>query len=172
MSNTLAIIAIIVSGLAMILGGVSIILHLIAPMTKTKWDDNAAILVDKLVEALKKASGAGLVLLIAFHVMACGANARDTAVRDSLVAVDTASQAFVSYDALHQQEILSNAPTQAEFEKQIGAWREKRVVAVYTISAAYKAIALVATDDKQPLTLLGNAVKLVTDTLTQLGVKL
>lgn len=102
----------------------------------------------------------------------CGANTRQAEVRDSLVTLDTAAQAFTSYDALHQQDIVAKATSREEAEKNLQAWRDRRAVAVYTLSAAYRAVSLVATDDKQPIVILTNAIKFVQDTLSQLGVKL
>lgn len=102
----------------------------------------------------------------------CGPNNRQIAVSYSLATLDTAASAFTSYDALHQQDIVEKSASREEGTKQLQEWRDRRTVAVYTISAAYRAVALVATDSKQPLQILVSAVALVKDTLTQLGVKL
>lgn len=101
-----------------------------------------------------------LVLVVA--LAACGASARDKALRTSLVTVNTTRDAFVAYDA-ERQMAIANDPAVTSYEDGIAkleAYRKRRQVLVSRIEAAYRVIAAAAvlSDDVSIATITGAAL--------------
>ena len=110
-----------------------------------------------------------LVLLVA---LGCAANTRHKTIAASLVAVDTATTAFLAFDGQHEIDIAHNAPDRPTVESQIAAWHTERAKVNEMIRVAVKAIAAAATVDDDP-TVAGavSAVGILASELAKLGVK-
>lgn len=116
---------------------------------------------------IKNAAALLLILGVA-HSTGCAPSARQVAIRDGLIATDTAAHSFAVFDAYKQQSIVDGAKTREDGEQSLSAWRVKQTIVSYTVQAAYRTLALAATDNQTPIEAVSAAVKLVVDTVTQI----
>lgn len=63
---------------------------------------------------------------------------------------------------------MDGAKTREDGEQSLSAWRVKQTIVSYTVQAAYRTLALAATDNQTPIEAVSAAVKLVVDTVTQI----
>jgi hypothetical protein len=94
------------------------------------------------------------VLLLLFVVLAaCGASAREKALRTSFVAVTTLQAGFEAWDKEHQLAIVEKASSYEAGAAEIEAYWKKRTDVTNGFEAAYRTIAaaLIA-DEKHTLT--------------------
>lgn len=167
--------AIILGALGSILGGTSILLHLIAPRTKTLLDDHAAAAVDALVAKLKAITpGLGLLFVIALGVgsialaPACTHNTRNQTIAVALTTLNGTRDTFEAYDEAHQVQLVDAAPDKAAADAQLAAYRAKRATFVKALAIAYVGIetAIRVDDDASVHSMLaaveGAAAELVT----------
>jgi hypothetical protein len=103
-------------------------------------------------------------------VLACGASARETAIKTSLAVVDTARDGFVTWDRLHQEELFKGAASGDDARHLVLAYREKREPVLLAFEVAYKAIAhaAVLSDDHSLEIMLGVVIDLQAE-VTKLG---
>jgi hypothetical protein len=81
----------------------------------------------------------------------CAASTQQTAINDTLTAVNAASAAFVAFDASHQQSIVGSAADKASGAAALAAWRTGPQAKVQlALTAAYRAVAIAATAVTQP----------------------
>jgi nitrogen fixation/metabolism regulation signal transduction histidine kinase len=78
---------------------------------------------------------------------ACGPNARQTALKTSLVSLNAARDGFVQWDKQKQTTIVEDAKTLDEGKAALKAYRAKRAPVVEGFTVAYSALALAALDD-------------------------
>lgn len=104
---------------------------------------------------------------------ACGASARQTEIRSAYLTLDTAESAFHVYDVKHQQDLANAQPDQGSAQAAVSAWLVKRNAIDRDITIGVRAVATAAAlDDDPSLAGMLKAVKIVTDELAALGVKL
>ncbi len=77
-------------------------------------------------------------------ISAC-ANQRTSTIHSSLVAVNVARDGFVAWDRQHQHEIVKAATTRDEVQRNIADYIVKRAPVVEGFEAAYRALAIAAT---------------------------
>ena len=108
---------------------------------------------------------AGVVLV--FLLASCGANARDKALRTSVVALNAVSDGLAAYDEQHQRTILEASPDRAAFDKELANYRVKRADVESKIAGAYRAIAAAAVinKDHKSLDAVGTALNLAFDAI-------
>jgi hypothetical protein len=105
-------------------------------------------------------------------VVACSQSTRNTTLSNTLASLNTAQQAFLLYDATHEQDISQNAHDKPSGELALSQWRQQRSVIDNVFVSAYKALAVAATANDNPsLQAMENALALVLQQLTTLGVK-
>lgn len=80
-------------------------------------------------------------------VMGCGPNARQKALKTSLVSMNAARDGFTQWDKQKQAVIVADAKTLDEGKKALADHRSKRVPVVEAFTVAYSALALAALDD-------------------------
>lgn len=168
----MATLALVISGVAAILSGVSILLHVLAPRTKTLLDDHAAAVIDRLVERLKSLTPP-LALAVVFFASAFGAaqlgacshNARQDTIAVALSTVEATRTTFEAYDAHHQAAIVDAAPDLATGKAQLAAYRATRAPFVEALKAAYIAIEAAArlNDDASLQSMLGAAARVAAE---------
>lgn len=79
-----------------------------------------------------------------FAVAACGADARQKALRTSLQALNASREGFVAWDARAQAELVTQAPSLEAGHAALRAHRDRRDPVVGLFVAAYSALALAA----------------------------
>lgn len=84
------------------------------------------------------------VALIALLSFGCGPSARDKALQASLISVNAARDGFLTWDDLHQKEIVKEAGTVADGEATLASYRQKRSLIVASFEVAYRALATAA----------------------------
>lgn len=157
-------IAIILGALGSILGGTSILLHLLAPRTKTLLDDHAAAVIDKLVEKLKAITPAlvialvcGLAVAPVAMMSACAPNTRNATIAVALTTMNGTRDTFEAYDEAHQAELVADATSTWQGSDALAAYRSKRAAFVKALGVAYAAIeaAIRINDDPSVTSMLG-----------------
>lgn len=111
-----------------------------------------------------------ILLLLAF-VAACGASAREKALRTTYIATTTAQAGFVEWNKEHQLQIARNAPSKLIALAELTTYREKREPVLAAFEATYRALAAAAIleDDHKSLAAalaaaeqLGEALRVLT----------
>jgi hypothetical protein len=87
-----------------------------------------------------------LPLILLLLAGACGPNAKQKALRTTLVSVNAARDGFVTWDYVHQQGIVDDATSLEDGKAKLKAYREKREKAVISFEIAYRALAVAALD--------------------------
>ena len=90
-----------------------------------------------------------VVVLLGLHVAACGPNAKQKALKTTLISVNTARDGFVAWDDKHQQNIVKNATSLEDGQSKLKTYRDKRAKLEVAFAIAYKAVATAALDLKQ-----------------------
>jgi len=85
-----------------------------------------------------------LVIAMVGVMIACGASAREKALRTTFVAATTAQAGFVEWDKEHQLQIARDAPSKLIALAELTTYREKRAGVVDAFEAVYRAIAAAA----------------------------
>ncbi len=86
-------------------------------------------------------------LTAAVSATACGPNARQTALKTSLTALNAARDGFVQWDKQKQTKIVADAKTLEDGKKALADYRSKRAPVIEGFTVAYSALALAALDD-------------------------
>jgi hypothetical protein len=85
------------------------------------------------------------VFVIMLAAIACGPNRRTQTLQATIHAVNAARDGFVAWDLAHQSELVKKAGTREEAVVAIDAYRTSREVIVQGFTAAYRGIAVAAT---------------------------
>ena len=113
-------------------------------------------------------------LLLVVALAACGASARQTAIRDTYTAVKVADAAFIAYDQEHRSQIETNAKmhgTQQTGQSALDAWDVTVGKVTNDFKAAYAAIGAAAALDDDPSVLsMVQAALVIRTELSLLGV--
>lgn len=111
-------------------------------------------------------------LLLALVLLACGASARQHTISAALVAADASRDAFVAFDAAHQQQLVATAASLDDGRQRLEAYRKQRDPIVQGFAMAYRAIATAAilTDDPTSIPNMIRAASMLRDALKELGV--
>jgi hypothetical protein len=110
--------------------------------------------------------------LISLALVACAASTREKTIATTLAAADASAKTFESYDAMHQQDIVTAAGDRTVALANLDAYRKKRDVAALGLSALYRAIAVAEQlNDDQSFTSMLQAALIVGQELADLGVK-
>lgn len=88
-----------------------------------------------------------VLIVLAAALSACGANARQKALRTSLTALNTARDGFSQWDDQHQIGIVKKATSKDEGKAALAAYRTKRQPVIVGFMVAYSAFAAAALDD-------------------------
>lgn len=112
-----------------------------------------------------------LILTLLLSLVACGASARESTIRTTLIATNAARDGFVAYDAHRQTAIVDAATSLDQGKGALTEYRVKRQPVVEGLSATYRAIAIAAVLEDDPRTLasmltLAAQVKTLIDTFT------
>lgn len=100
----------------------------------------------------------GLLLIVAVAIAACGASARQTALKSTLIAVNATSEAFVKWDGERQLQIVDKATTREEATVNLTTHRAKRDKVVDAFVIIYRLIATAsALEDDHSLNSLAKA---------------
>ena len=83
-------------------------------------------------------------VLLLLVLLACGASARDTALRVILTGLNATRAAVVAYDAKAQTASVASATSVEAGKLELDAWRAKRAPVVAAIEAAYHLLAAAA----------------------------
>lgn len=113
------------------------------------------------------------IIALALHSSACGASGREKTLQDTYAGLNTAQIAFVTYDGIHQHDIVIRNSDPAAFEKEIHEWRGTQLTIEQGFGAAYKDLANAAILNDDPS--LQSALQAAEDLVKQLkllGVKL
>lgn len=112
-----------------------------------------------------------LLVLVVNLAAACGASTRQTAIRDTYIAVKTADTTFGQYDADHRAQIVTHATSHENGVALLNEWDGTADKVTRDIKAAYAAIAAVATlNDDTSLAGMVQAALIVKTELETLGV--
>lgn len=87
---------------------------------------------------------APIALLLAFVLAACGANARDTTIKDTFVLLNAARDGFESWNKSHEATIVANAASVPDGQAKLAAYRKKVQPILDGAEAAYDALKLAA----------------------------
>lgn len=122
---------------------------------------------------IKSAAMAFVIVWFASHSAACGASGRDKAFRDTYAALNSAQIAFVTYDGIHQHEIVVNSKDEESFNRAAHEWRGTQLTIEQLFTDAYKDLsnAVIVNDDPS----FATATQALSDLIRQLraqGVKL
>lgn len=89
----------------------------------------------------------GLTLIaLALQSAGCGASARERAIKGTFIAVNAASDGFVTWDERTQDAIVTAAQTREDGREMLLAHREKRERIVQGLTMVYRALVLAAID--------------------------
>jgi len=88
--------------------------------------------------------------LIGLFVIACGASSRQTTIRDTFIATQAASVAFIAFDREHQQAIVSAATSKADGAAALEAYRAKSARVAEAFTAVWISIGAAATANDDP----------------------
>lgn len=142
----------------------------------------AAIMLTSLgytVSRTRVKTGASTLLVLVLglglvpHSMACTASTRAKTMTVALATADGAQAAFVAYDALKQDSIVSDATSFEEGERALSAWRVKQTHARTLLANVYRAIAVAKIlDDDASIASALQALVILKDALVTMGVKL
>jgi hypothetical protein len=92
----------------------------------------------------RQSLAAALVVLVA---ASCGGpDAKQKALRTSLLALNAARDGFVAWDKTHQDKIVADAESYDQGKAALEVYRTKREPVVHGFSAAYSALAAAALD--------------------------
>lgn len=123
----------------------------------------------RAIDVATKTTTTLLVLLAATTLLACGASTRQKAIDTGLASLNAARDGFVTFDALHQEQIVAKATTLEEGKAQLAAWREKRKRVVDAFVIAYRALSTAALlNDDQSLAAFITAAATVAKTIDEL----
>ncbi len=110
-------------------------------------------------------------LLVVLALVACGASAREKTIAATLSATDTASAAFVKYDAAHQASLVTAAKDPAGGHAALEAWRINQLEVERYLAATYQTIAAAAVATTDPnYNAMVQAALLLSQALHTLGV--
>ena len=105
--------------------------------------------------------------LLAFTMgAACSATTRRDTIRDTFIALNGARDAFVAWDAGHQQVIVDQATTRQQAEAEVGAYRQTQTKTQEAFTVAYQALTLAATQSDSPS--LDTAIKISRDLIASI----
>lgn len=112
-----------------------------------------------------------IVLTLAFILLACGASARQKALRVTFTATAAAQAGFVTWDKDRQLSIVRGASSQAEALTELGKYKDKRSVVLTAFEVTYRTLASAAIldeDQKSLMTAVGafNQLRLALSSLT------
>jgi hypothetical protein len=80
----------------------------------------------------------------------CGGSQRQKTLRAAIVATNVARDGFTGWDGDHQKAIVDKAASREEGERELAAYRAKREPIVARFEAAYRFLALAATQSDDP----------------------
>ncbi len=89
-------------------------------------------------------------VLLALCLLACGASGREKSLRGTLLAVNSARDGFVAWDAERQQAIVASATNIESGTTGLAEYRRKREPTIEAFTAAYRAVAIAAVMNDDP----------------------
>ena len=89
-------------------------------------------------------------LLLFVSSVSCTQQDRANTLRVSLTALNTARDGFIDWDRHHQMQIVETSKTRDEAESALFAYRERRKPVIEGFEAAYRALAVAATQTDEP----------------------
>ena len=96
-----------------------------------------------------RAPGCTALLTLAIVLCGCGASSRETTIKTSLIALQTANGAFLAYDKTHQEQIAQTAPSLEAGRAALAAYRAKAdlVHKAFVVAATATGVAATLNDD-------------------------
>lgn len=101
-----------------------------------------------------------IVLSLVVYQSGCGPSARQIALRTELAAVNTARDAFTSWDHDHQMEIVAKASSREDAVTKLESYRKLQEKVIQAFIVIYRQIAASALEDDKPDPVLEAARKL------------
>ena len=87
------------------------------------------------------------VVAFAVVVAACAGQAKhEKTLKTTLVSLNAARDGFVTWDRLHQEQIIKDAPSLAEGKSALATYREARQPVSLVFEVAYRGLAVAALD--------------------------
>lgn len=115
----------------------------------------------------------GLVLCVLLAVTACGASARDTAIRDTFTVTNSATLTLEAANRKQEAAIIAGAASLDDGKAKLAAYRAKVATVEAALDAVYRAIsAAAAVNTDQSLASMAAAALTLKQALADLGVSL